>query len=292
MRSRFTLTALLLAAALAACLPSAPTPDMNAALTQASGTMMASLTETASAPAPVTGTVFEAEGIRFVIPQGLAGGATAARIPAQTGADLPQFAVHPAYREITLVNYALGAQFHNPVIRVWPASEFGTLSEAAALDINQLQAVIANPASVANLSSLPFLPVFNAGQVFHAQTSLTGFTGGQGLRYLTLFSQFYTPIDNYDLFYTFQGLTNDGLYYVSVVLPVHAPILAATSDFAATVPSGGFAFPDMDAANFESLYGTYVANVSAALNGLTSAAYAPSLDALDALVGSIEILGP
>lgn len=43
---------------------------------------------------------------------------------------------------------------------------------------------------------------------------------GGGIRYLTQFGQAAGLITNPELFYTFQGLTDDGAYYVAAVFPV------------------------------------------------------------------------
>lgn len=286
MKSRILPAVLIGFALTLACLPTlpgAPTPDLNAALTQAAATLNPERTA-------FSGTHFESEGVRFVIPPGLAGGATLRRVPAAQGADLPPWEVSPDYREITLMNYALGPQFHEPVIRVYPAQAFYGMSEPAARAISDLPYVFANPGAIADLRSLPFLPTFPAAQVFHAQTRLLDFGSGRGLRYLTEFAQYYAPVNNHDMIYTFQGITTDGAYYVSVILPVHAPFLAADAESPA--PADGVAFPDWNAPGFEQQYPVYLAQVTQRLNEADEAIFTPALNMLDALARSIEITGP
>lgn len=286
MKSRILPAVLIGFALTLACLPTlpgAPTPDLNAALTQAAATLNPE-------PTAFSGTRFESEGVRFVIPAGLAGGASLRRVPGARGADLPPWEVSPDYREITLMNYALGPQFHEPVIRVYPAQDFYALSESAARAISDLPYVFANPGAIADLRSLPFLPVFPAAQVFHAQTRIMDFTSGRGLRYLTAFAQYYAPVNNHDMIYTFQGITSDGAYYVSVILPVHAPFLAANAESPA--PADGVPFPDWNAPGFEQQYPGYLAQVTQRLNAAAEGVFSPTLTMLDALARSIEVTGP
>ncbi len=62
---------------------------------------------------------------------------------------------------------------------------------------------------------MPFLPLFNAAQVMHSHVRYLDFKTGQGLRYLTMFSQGIVPINNNELIYTYQGLTSDFNAYLA-----------------------------------------------------------------------------
>jgi hypothetical protein len=41
------------------------------------------------------------------------------------------------------------------------------------------------------------------------------------VRYLAVLAQYPAPVNNQDLFYTCQGLTSDGRYFVPIILPVN-----------------------------------------------------------------------
>ena len=75
--------------------------------------------------------------------------------------------------------------------------------------------------------ALPFLPWVNAQQTFCSQPQLIEFSGGKGIRYLTQYSQGPNPVLDQQVFYTFQGLTEDGKFYVSVLYPVQTGIFPA-----------------------------------------------------------------
>lgn len=67
---------------------------------------------------------------------------------------------------------------------------------------------------------IPILPTVEAYQVFHLQERFLEFKGGKGVRFLSMYAQDPPPLTNDRLFYTFQGLTNDGKYYVALYYPV------------------------------------------------------------------------
>jgi hypothetical protein len=125
---------------------------------------------------------------------------------------------------------------------------------------------------------MPFLPLFNAAQVMHAQTQYLNFKNGQGLRFLTAFSQGNVPINNYELIYTFQGLTSDGKYYVAAVLPVNHPSLPADGKVTGKEPP-----------EFTSDYSSYLSNVVKILNSQAANTFIPDLTQLDAMISSLEI---
>jgi hypothetical protein len=62
-------------------------------------------------------------------------------------------------------------------------------------------------------------------QTLRARIAYMNFQNGTGVRFLTDFRGDASPITDGSVFYTFQGLTADGRYYVSVRLPVSHPSL-------------------------------------------------------------------
>jgi hypothetical protein len=72
--------------------------------------------------------------------------------------------------------------------------------------------------------ALPFLPYLNSAQVFCAKPEVIEFEGGSGIRYLTAYSQDLGPVLDWTVFYTFQGLTDDGQFYISAAFPVQTGV--------------------------------------------------------------------
>jgi hypothetical protein len=186
--------------------------------------------------------------------------------------------ITPQYTSITLQGFILSDKFFDAHISVFSVLRYSKLlPENIPTQVANLEALL-DGGSTGN--SLPLLPNFNAAQVFHAQYQVVPFSSGGGIRYITLYAQYYAPINNHDLFYTYQGLTHDGLYWVSAILPINNPILPTSGD---TIPG------DMSQEQFAANYGPYITDLTNQLNSQTSDSYTPSLAALDALVASMTI---
>ena len=120
----------------------------------------------------------------------------------------------------------------------------------------------------------------NAGHMMPApQAAYFDFRNGTGVRFVTQMGQAYYPINNRDLFYTFQGMTYDGVYYVAAILPLSHPSLPADGS---EIPGGDF---DAFADNFE----TYAAEVAAQLDAEAAGSFTPSITMLDEMMQSLEV---
>jgi len=179
-------------------------------------------------------------GVSFVFPPGLGDGTENEIIPRAN--DYDQW---PKHVKLTLVDYPASDTTAgiDPQILVFPANEFAQMGNCPETEIKGLKEVLAT--QHAELSeplpctsvpdSLPFLPEPHAAQVFHAQEKFLAFKNGNGIRYITQLSQAHYPIIGEDSFYTFQGLTSDGKYYVSVILPIQLATLEGTPRSADTI---------------------------------------------------------
>jgi hypothetical protein len=119
-------------------------------------------------------------------------------------------------------------------------------------------------------------------QAFFINEIVISFNGGQGVRFITHYNERLNPIDNSTIFYTFQGLTDDGMYWVAVTLPVSNPILPDDVDFPPP-PEG-----NTDESWFQN-YDSYVNDVKDALEAQTASSFFPTLESLDSLVRSITV---
>jgi hypothetical protein len=198
---------------------------------------------------------------------------TVAAAPASS--DAPYWEVLPEYTRVTLQGYPISDHLMQPQIFVYPVEDLTKVNEGAGQIVASLQALLESPQEIPNM---PFLPLFNAAQVMHAQIQYLDFANGKGLRYLTEFSQGIVPINNNELIYTYQGLTNDGKYYVAAVLPVNHPSLPADGQVTGKEPP-----------EFTSDFAAYLANVAKALNAQAANTFTPDLTQLDAMMSSLEI---
>ncbi|MCB0016144.1 MAG: META domain-containing protein [Anaerolineales bacterium] len=101
-----------------------------------------------------------------------------------------------------------------------------------------------------------------------------------GYRFVGRWTQDANPLTNQGLTYVYQGFTNDGRFLVSFFYPITTEALPAIED----VPQEEFDRLAND-------YDAYMADKTDLLNSLDSADFTPTLDALDALVASLEIAG-
>ncbi len=235
---------------------------------------------------PDSGLLVQTDGYQFIIPDGVASGFQVTTYPEVVGEqDYPYWEIAPEYVEFTLQGYALQDTFHRPRILVYPAARYTELQNGAAESISRIQAILGGGAMTQE--TLPYVPFFNAGAMINARPEVIPSGNGRGVRVITQYGQALYHINNTALFYLYQGLTEDGQYYIVAILPITHPTLSSSEDPYAPLPPGGFAFPPFEAevAEFE----TYFGLVTDLLTNTQPEAFTPSLTSLDALVQSIEV---
>jgi hypothetical protein len=189
-------------------------------------------------------------------------------------ADAPAWAAMPEYTLLTLEGYPIADHLLQPQIFVFPVQGLG-VNEIAAQVSQSLQVLLQNHQVG---ESMPYLPLYNARQMIHPQVKYLDVQNGQGVRFVTWYSQGIVPINNHDLHYTYQGLTSDGQYYVAAVLPVNLPGLSANAQAMDDLPS-----------DFATNYAQYVADTADMLDQQSAGPYTPDLSKLDAMIQSIEV---
>jgi len=165
---------------------------------------------------------------------------------------------------------------------VYPAPAFRELfvkaGQGKGNPVDVLSALL-KKGSPAVRGEIPILPPADAAQVLKARVRLLPFHGGRGFAFVTAYAQDDVPVANDALFYTFQGLTDDGRYWVAVYYPVSTPVLPKTVQDS----------PEMkDMKAFDAHFKTYLQKTIRALEDPRTV-YAPDLAKLDAMVRSIEI---
>jgi hypothetical protein len=204
--------------------------------------------------------------------------------PPTTSGD-PGWMVSPAHVRFTIAGPAesdseimRAGTAGQPQIMIYPTQEFRTMSEFAATEIDELQFLL-NSRPPAPEGELPYLPIINAAQVFHAQVKYLDFQNGSGVRYITQYSQDAAPIVNQSLFYTFQGLTQDGSHYVVATFPIAAEGLSDEPDI-----------QDWDA--FFAGYQDYIKETVNQLNEYPSDKFTPDLELIDEAMQSLSVKTP
>jgi hypothetical protein len=131
-----------------------------------------------------------------------------------------------------------------------------------------------------NIERVPYImPSFNAGQIITTHVDYFPFVDGMGVRFVTQYGQAAWPINSTDMFYAFQGLTNDGAYLVNAVLPVAHPSL----------PADGESFIGDEYEAFIDSYEDYLAATKHNLDSQLPTSFNPQLQALDTMMGSFQV---
>ncbi len=246
--------------------------------------------EPSSAPTTETasGAAVSFDRLSLALPTGVASGMSGTQVDKVEGDNAGPWGVAPAHIEVKLEGYALQGKFLEPKIYVYPADAYAQMQFGAAESLKRLKAILAgNPSAPFTTDVLPSVPFFNAGQIFSADAKVIPFQNGKGVRELTEYAQYPAPVNNNELIYQFEGLTSDGKYYVIAILPATAPGLPVDAKPDAVVPEGGVPLPDLNTANPD--FAGYYAKVQHNLESLQPGAFTPSLEQLDALIGSLTI---
>ena len=234
-------------------------------------------TEVTAIP-PYTGefNVIESGGLVLKLPVEVAAGAEVTTIlPDDPNQGWPELAL-PARRAVNFSGYAIQDHFHTPVVYVYAFDKLVQGGTYGATMAATLQGLLSDPEFDLHAEgSLPFLPPFNAAQVFHVLEQRLDSEHGSGIRYLTLYSQALVGVDNYDIFYTYQGLSADGRYYIAAVLPINSTLLSDD---------------ELTQAELETVaidYEAYLTSMTDTLREDNGASLTPTLAALDAMMMSL-----
>lgn len=240
----------------------------------------------ASAPTP-TLPVAAAGGFAVSLSSSLAEGYLLEVVPAVSDEnEAGPWSIAPAHLLIRLPNYPLQGKFHEPRLVIYPVSSLIGMNEGAAYNFKRLQEILdAGGGLPASPQDLPGLFFFNAGGLFVSNLSRLSFQNGQGIRWLTQYAQYFAPVNNFELFYLYQGLTQDQNFYVIAVLPVMHPALAMDDNPNAALPPGGIPYPAEDWSQAEEYY-RQVRNL---LETTPPDSFTPRLSDLDALIVSLNV---
>jgi hypothetical protein len=219
--------------------------------------------------------------ISFYLDPALGGAYECETVPESSSSDIPTYYVfiYPSHTELTIQKYPLTQTQFPPQIWIYPVSRFSELlPDVLPQRVSDLRNLVTG--GTWGSGELPFLPAIPQVQSFFIHETVMTFNGGIGVRFITEYSEAPTPISNKNIIYTFQGLTDDGKYWVAVTLPISSPILPAENDM---LPEGY---------TEESLllnYNSYVNDVIGALEAQDPDSFFPTINSLDTFEGSITV---
>jgi hypothetical protein len=222
------------------------------------------------------------EGISFFYDPALAGSVQANTLLATepVSDSQPPFTVNPTTYQFLFQGYLLKGTFHQAEIDIYPVNEYERLNkENINPIIASLQKLLSDRPQTSS-GDLPFLPIWNAAQAFHAQLKYLQFQNGEGIRYITEYGQDVAPMNNNSVFYTFQGFTSDGNYYISAIFPINHPNLPANYD-------EGMQGKDYE--EFAKNYMSYITDIQKQLDDQKEDSFNPQLSHLDALIQTLKV---
>ena len=192
----------------------------------------------------------------------------------QPNKESPYWEIMPEHLLVTLEDYSVSGHLMKPQIFVYPVAELSQFNESSAQMVLDLQTLL-NDQQLKE--SMPFLPLFNSAQVMHSQVAFVDFKNGNGVRFLTQFDQAPIPLNNMELIYTFQGLTDDGKYYIAAIFPINHPDLPNDNQVSSDQEFQAEKFVAEMAESVEKL------------GQLPVSSFTPDLSKLDTLIQSIEV---
>jgi hypothetical protein len=155
----------------------------------------------------------------------------------------PPFYTQIQFREA----WDVGATDNLPsLIQVYPVDELTQTFTAGAAAVSDLRSLLRADHAGSLPAVLPFWPLEFYTQVagappaswgdpvLTARTGYLNFQSGDGVRYVTFLESQPPRVQRMDsLIYTYQGLTADGKYYISVILPILINDQSASADLEA-----------------------------------------------------------
>ncbi|MBI3166362.1 MAG: hypothetical protein IPG44_08225 [Anaerolineales bacterium] len=279
-----TLLAFIAPACGGSSIPSEPA-DQTQLQTVVASTLQAVTQAAESRPTQPSGITVSFQNISLVIPDGLAGGASSELVPAADETNAGPWGISPEYVEFVLMDYPLTGNSLPPVIRIYPAQDYAAVNPWAKNSLEKLQAILANPSmplTNENLSTIPFNGA--AGQQYAAQAKILPLNNGNGVRMVSQYGQFPGHVVNNGSYYHYEGLTGDGKYMIAVMLPILLPLQSTAEN----PDADGIPYPS-DPVQDENGMNAYYQGVVDLLNSASPDSFQPNLNALDALVQSIQI---
>lgn len=247
-------------------------PDTKATATQAPSP------EPPTAAATKTDLVeFGYKGVKFTYKKGLFANVNAQIAPLEVNdLNVPGWpGAVPERYVFDFEGYPLQGTFHKPEIILYPVKAY-VETNATAGDISKALDDVLRKNQL-DSKQLPFLPMWNAAQVFSVYRDILPFQNGRGVRYLTCYAQAIVAVNNSCIFYTYQGLTADGNYYLSAVFPIRLDVLD-TPEY-----KNKFDPATMDDPQYE----VYLKEIFAVVEKASPDAFSPSITDLDAVVKSV-----
>jgi hypothetical protein len=210
----------------------------------------------------------------FCVPQQLASALVASTKPEINDQMGAPWEVAPEHTEISLSGYPLSGTQLTSMIYVYPIERYTEMQpDTFPGVISDLKQFI----DTGNADVMPYVPFVNAGALIKARVNVYQNDQIQGGSIVTQFAQSWYPINNQMMFYTFQGMTKDGKYYINITMPITQQSMQANGD---DIPGGDFEA-------FGNNYEQYLDTIRPVLNDAAPESFTPNIDLMQKIVEGI-----
>lgn len=204
--------------------------------------------------------------------------------------------IMPEHIAFTLVgSYASGhkSSFFAPEIHIYPIEAYKRaliISEKYVQqlegDVEKLKSLLSEEPTAVN-QAIPFLPFgIDATQSFRAHVKFVEFKDGKGVLFVTQYDIEPSLVNNSGLVYVFQGISNDGVYYISATFPITAPSLNLPKEYE-TGTYEDYKLPTVFGKDDEKNYSEYRAKMVRKLEELPPDKFEPGLNKFEELIRSL-----
>ena len=192
------------------------------------------------------------------------------------------------------IETASGRDGRNTVVEVYPLEGFlpmyaanGELAEWVNEKIESLKVVMENKDHRLR-GEIPHLPYADVSQDTIAQVRHVPFKNGKGVLFVMSWSHGIEFVNNDRLFYRYEGLTDDGKFYVTAEMPIRVAFLP--EDEGANKVDG-YTWEELvtDTGTNSERPVKYLADVTERLERLRDKDFTPALHQFEALVRSIKV---
>ena len=132
---------------------------------------------------------------------------------------------------------------------------------------------------------IPFMPYYDAEQEILVKVNHLPFQSGKGIAFITQYTMEPSMINNEELKYFYEGITDDGNYYILAELPISVSFLPSSSD--GEFEGYKFCYPYNEDSIKE--YEKYITKVEKRLENLPQNEFEPNLDEFEKIISSLKV---
>ncbi len=239
-----------------------------------------------------TGGKADFEGVSFAYNQKIFGNVEAELVPEfplDNPDDKPDY-VEPDNR---IFKFDLPTESYSMKIVVYPINDFPRMYAVNSKYVDWMNQEITDFKKVLKNKSfwtdneIPILYYREANQAFHLKVRPFSFPDGKGILFATFWNIDYEMPSNQQLEYIFEGLTNDGKYYVWAEMPLKVDFLSDTS----TDEYDGYKMNWSKLSNKTEMrrYHTAIKKVAVRLENLPRNKFTPHLSEFEKIISSLRI---